>query len=131
MALSRIWSAFIIIAIVVAGIKCFVVDGQRDIFSRMVTGKSDDVYNYYAIGSVSNTRFSTIDSFAKGVEAFAFKRKDKPEDANTLITDNLAADSVKILKEKCNRDTIVKLVDFLSFIYHFISSVYIKYENQK
>ncbi len=100
MALSRIWSAFIIIAIMVAGIKCFVIDGQRDIFSRMVTGKSDDVYNYYAIGTPANAGYPTIDSFSKRVDEFAYKRKDKPADANTLITDDPRADSVKILKEK-------------------------------
>ena len=100
MALSRIWSAFIIIAILVAGIKCIVVDGQRDIFSRMVTGKSDDAYNYYAIGAPTGTKYATTDSFSKAVEPFAYKRKDKPEDANTLLTDNMTADSVKILKAK-------------------------------
>lgn len=42
MALSRIWSAFIIIAIVVAGIKAFVFPDHRTIFSNMVTGKSGD-----------------------------------------------------------------------------------------
>ena len=42
MALSRIWSAFIIIAIVVAGIKCFTSDQNKTIFSTMVVGKSGD-----------------------------------------------------------------------------------------
>lgn len=100
MALSRIWSAFIIIAILVAGIKCIVIDGQSDIFTRMVTGKSDDAYQYYAIGNPATTRYATIDSFAKKVEPYAYKRKDKPEDANSLVTDNLMADSVLILKSK-------------------------------
>ena len=100
MALSRIWSAFIIIAILVAGVKCIVVDGQSDIFSRMVTGKSDDAYNYYPIGTPTGTKYASIDSFSKAAEPFAYKRKDKPEDANILLTDNLSADSVKILKAK-------------------------------
>ncbi len=42
MALSRIWSAFIIIAIVVAGIKAFVFPEHKNIFSNMVTGKAGD-----------------------------------------------------------------------------------------
>jgi len=100
MALSRIWSAFIIIAILVAGIKCVVVDGQSDIFTRMVTGKSDDAYAYYAIGSPAGTKYPTIDSFSRSVEPYAYKKKDKPEDANCLVTDNLSADSVQILKSK-------------------------------
>ncbi len=42
MALSRIWSAFIIIAILVAGFKFFAVDGEQQIFSAMVIGKNGD-----------------------------------------------------------------------------------------
>ena len=42
MALSRIWSAFIIIAIVVAGFKFFAVDGDQQIFTQMVIGKNGD-----------------------------------------------------------------------------------------
>ncbi len=42
MALSRIWSAFIIIAIVVAGIKALVSPGGKTIFTQMVTGKVGD-----------------------------------------------------------------------------------------
>jgi len=42
MALSRIWSAFIIIAIAVAGIKFMFADGNRQIFTSMVIGKSGD-----------------------------------------------------------------------------------------
>lgn len=41
MALSRIWSAFILLAISVASWKCF-VHGDAEIFSRMVTGKASD-----------------------------------------------------------------------------------------
>ncbi len=42
MALSRIWSAFIIIAILVAGIKFVAVDGNQQIFTQMVIGKNGD-----------------------------------------------------------------------------------------
>jgi spore maturation protein SpmA len=42
MALSRIWSAFIIIAIAVAGVKFMFVDGEKQIFTSMVIGKSGD-----------------------------------------------------------------------------------------
>ena len=47
MALSRIWSAFIVIAIAMAGYKCFSGDGK--VLSRMLTGKADDAYDtiYY------------------------------------------------------------------------------------
>lgn len=42
MALSRIWAAFIIISVLVAGIKYAFFANDRDIFSTMVTGKSGD-----------------------------------------------------------------------------------------
>lgn len=42
MALSRIWSAFIIIAIFAAGFSCIVFDGGTAIFSKMVIGKLGD-----------------------------------------------------------------------------------------
>lgn len=42
MALTRIWSAFIIIAIAVAGFKFLAVDGDQQIFTQMVIGKNGD-----------------------------------------------------------------------------------------
>ena len=42
MALSRIWAAFILIAIGVAGIKYVFSPNNKDIFSAMVTGKAGD-----------------------------------------------------------------------------------------
>lgn len=52
MALSRIWSAFIIIAISVAGTKCFVFPAtNRAIFTNMVTGKSGDTIKVSSVDS--------------------------------------------------------------------------------
>ncbi len=52
MALSRIWSAFIIIAIIIAGIKCFVFPiTNRAIFTNMVTGKSGDTIKLSRVDS--------------------------------------------------------------------------------
>jgi spore maturation protein SpmA/spore maturation protein SpmB len=42
MALSKIWSAFIIIALTVALGRFLFQDGQKEIFSRMATGKNGD-----------------------------------------------------------------------------------------
>lgn len=42
MALSRIWSAFIIIAIFVATVQIFTSDTGRGIYSRMIVGKQSD-----------------------------------------------------------------------------------------
>ncbi len=53
MALSRIWSAFIIIAIFVAGIKCIISSDSKMIFNKMVVGKSGDTSNTRSIDSIS------------------------------------------------------------------------------
>jgi len=42
MALSRIWAAFIIISVLVAGIKFVFSPGDKEIFSSMVVGKAGD-----------------------------------------------------------------------------------------
>lgn len=53
MALSRIWSAFIIIAILVATIKFAFQPGQQKIFSRLVTGKNTDTISTRLVDSAS------------------------------------------------------------------------------
>ena len=98
MALSRIWSAFILIAVLMAGYKCFFVDGQKDIFTRMVTGKSDENYNYIAVGNPASVGIPSLDSFTNRVKSFSYIKKDKPEDCNTIITDDVHADTVLKLK---------------------------------
>ena len=53
MALSRIWSAFILIAIGVACVKCFVFpEGNRAIFANMVSGKAGDTVKIKTADSV-------------------------------------------------------------------------------
>ncbi|HEX7904314.1 MAG TPA: nucleoside recognition domain-containing protein [Chitinophagaceae bacterium] len=49
MALTRIWSAFIIVAMLVAGYKYFAVDGDQQIFTMMVIGKNGDSAKVKAI----------------------------------------------------------------------------------
>src|SRR6187401_1448234 len=53
MALSRIWSAFIIIAILVATIKFTFQPGQQKIFSQLVTGKNTDTVSIRLLDSAS------------------------------------------------------------------------------
>ncbi|MEJ2880636.1 nucleoside recognition domain-containing protein [Pedobacter sp. GR22-6] len=59
MALSRIWSAFIIVAIVVASIKCFFF-GQTEIFNWMVIGKADDAANPLKVDGVIETCWTAV-----------------------------------------------------------------------
>ncbi len=60
MALSRIWSAFIIIAITVAGIKCFFF-GDSQIFSWMVSGKAADPANPLKVDGIIETCWTAVD----------------------------------------------------------------------
>lgn len=70
MALSRIWSAFIIVAIVVASIKCFFF-GQTDIFNWMVIGKADDVANPLKLDGIIQTCWVAVDLCIKLVGTLA------------------------------------------------------------
>lgn len=60
MALSRIWSGFIVIAIIVASIKCFFF-GQTDIFSWMVVGKADDPTNLTKVNGIIETCWTSVE----------------------------------------------------------------------
>ncbi|MFN0289799.1 nucleoside recognition domain-containing protein [Pedobacter helvus] len=71
MALSRIWSAFIIVAIVVASIKCFFL-GQTEIFSWMVIGKADDPTNLTKVDGVIQTCWNAVEMCLKLIGILAF-----------------------------------------------------------
>lgn len=60
MALSRIWSAFIIIAVVVAGVRCFFM-GDTDIFTWMVIGKASDPANPLKIDGIVETCWVSVE----------------------------------------------------------------------
>ena len=60
MALSRIWSAFILVAISVALFKC-VYFQDVDIFSRMVVGKADDPTNLLKVDGIIPTCKAAVD----------------------------------------------------------------------
>jgi len=101
MALSRIWSAFIIVALSVALFRFAFNGSQDDIFGRMVTGSSKDEFRFYAIGDPAKYGYPSIDSFTRKVAHYSFKRQDAPDESTKfLLTDNLASDSVIILTGK-------------------------------
>jgi len=70
MALSRIWSAFIIVAITVAGIKCFFF-GESQIFSWMISGKADDPANPLKIDGVIETCWTAVNICIKLIGVLA------------------------------------------------------------
>ncbi len=96
MVLSRIWSAFIIVAVVVASVRMF--SGDKQIFNRMVVGKSSDKYDsvyYYGIGSPLNQNLSP--KYTDLLKEYGYKKVDDVHKATILLTDNLAADSVRMI----------------------------------
>ena len=97
MALSRIWSAFIIIAVLVAGFR--MLRGDEKIFTRMVVGKSSDKFdsvNYVSLGSPLNQNLSP--KYADFLREYGYAKKDSAYKATVLLTDNLAHDSINIIK---------------------------------
>jgi spore maturation protein SpmA len=60
MALSKIWSGFIVVAIIVACIKCFFF-GQTEIFSWMVVGKADDPTNLTGVNGIIETCWTSVE----------------------------------------------------------------------
>lgn len=59
MVLSRIWTGFIVVAILVASVKCFFF-GQTEIFSWMVIGKADDPTNLTKVDGVIQTSLNAV-----------------------------------------------------------------------
>jgi spore maturation protein SpmA/spore maturation protein SpmB len=66
MALSRIWSAFILVAILVATSKLFFADGNTGIYSKMVVGKQGDTSNTKIIDSISLPKEAMLAIAANG-----------------------------------------------------------------
>jgi spore maturation protein SpmA/spore maturation protein SpmB len=93
MALSRIWSAFIIIAILVAVFR--MAGGDQKIVTRMVVGKSSDKYDsifYVAAGSPTRLRLS--EKYAEFLKEYGYYRVDSLPKASVILTDDLASDTV-------------------------------------
>lgn len=97
MALSRIWSAFVVVAIVAASFQ-WLVYGNNVIFNRMVVGKADDSYAYVLTGYDKDTSKASRDAFVSLIKPFGFVRKDSAKDFKYIITNDLASDTVKALK---------------------------------
>ncbi len=100
MALSRIWAAFIITAVLVASYK-WIFNNDQNIFSRMVVGKADDAYDtvYYAMaGSPEKNGIVSRENFTKNLLSYGYKTEDSAHRASIIISDNVNADSVVLYK---------------------------------
>jgi spore maturation protein SpmA/spore maturation protein SpmB len=97
MVLSRIWSAFVIIAIAVAAMR--MIGGDEKIFSRMVVGRSTDKYDsvfYATVGSPVNMNLSA--KYADFLKEYGYHKADSAHRPTVLLADNLASDSVAIIR---------------------------------
>jgi len=97
MVLSRIWSAFVIIAVGVALFR--MAAGDKQIFNRMIVGKSSDAYDsvyYTTIGSPQTQKLSS--NYAAFLKEYGYVKTDSLQRAAILLTDNVATDSVALVK---------------------------------
>ncbi len=94
MALTRIWSAFIIIAVLVASFKFIAVDGDQQIFTQMVIGKSGDSIKVKetAIASANPEVVRALDTASRVQDGKLVYKKDgdklvtiKPQKINGII----------------------------------------------
>ncbi len=120
MVLSRIWSAFIIIAILTASIKLAVSSESRTIFSNMVTGKSGDTIKLKTINVLEADKqmVAEIDSNKIYVNG---DRKTIRSSANQFTTFKISnADGVI---ETCQTAVALclKLIGFLALFMGFLS----------
>jgi len=100
MALSRIWSAFIIVAVLVGAFKYFALQ-DKDIFSRMVVGKSSDAYEtvYYAtVGEPAITEAASRKKFSENIANYGYVAADSAHAPNVIISNQLQSDSVSRLQ---------------------------------
>jgi spore maturation protein SpmA len=100
MALSRIWSAFIIVAILVAASKA-IFSGNTKIFSNMVVGKADDAYDtirYAMVGSTESSGITSREVYSKYISSYGYVPADSAHSANIIIADYVDNDSVSLLK---------------------------------
>lgn len=70
MTLSRIWSGFILVAIIVAIVKCFFF-GQSEILSWMVIGKADDPANLTKVDGIIQTCWTAVELCIKLIGVLA------------------------------------------------------------
>jgi len=101
MALSRIWSAFIIVAIFIAGYNYAFNKGRDDIFIRMVSGTSKDEFKYAVIGDSIYGAGLKKEMKDYGYIFQSGTGKDTlDKETKYLVTENAAADTVLKIQQK-------------------------------
>ena len=111
MALSRIWSAFIIIAIITASVKTFFSVNDKAVFTAMVTGKSGDTIRIKTVPFLSSINEMPLD---KGVQMI------RVSEDKQLIYKIQTSDGIL---ETCQTAVTLclKLIGFLTLFMGFLS----------
>ncbi len=91
MALSRIWSAFIILGILIAGFLFFTNSSRDDIFERMITGTSKDELKFVSL--LDSTKTAKISSDLKEYGYILQTKADN--DTRFILSNNILVDSAK------------------------------------
>ncbi|MDV3845731.1 spore maturation protein [Elizabethkingia anophelis] len=121
MALSRIWSAFIIVAIAVASIKYLSSNDYKSVYNDMIVGKSGDTIQ---IGKKNLTLLSTIirDSIAKNPnyqeDRIHYSKKEGSEDVKIYRIQS--SDGV-ISTSKTAVDICIGLIGIMTLFMGFMS----------
>ncbi|MES2848666.1 MAG: nucleoside recognition domain-containing protein [Bacteroidota bacterium] len=96
MALSRIWSAFIIVALLVAAFHFTFNSSRDDIFGRLVTGTAKDEFKYVSVLD----SFSTADINKQMKDYGYVLEKEAGKDTKYIIADRLTNDSASVIQSK-------------------------------
>ncbi|MCL1679657.1 spore maturation protein [Elizabethkingia miricola] len=121
MALSRIWSAFIIVAIAVASIKYLSSSDYKSVYNDMIVGKSGDTIQ---IGNKNLTQFSPIirDSIAKNPNYQESRiHYSKKEDSEDVKIYRIQASDGVISTSKTAVDICIGLIGIMTLFMGFMS----------
>ena len=109
MALSRIWSAFIIIAILVGSYHFMFNKGRDDIFGHMVTGTARDEYKFTSMLDSSSTA-----AISKEMKDYGYIfQKEADKETKYILADQATNDSALKLQSKFTGARII-VPDYLS-----------------
>lgn len=114
MALSRIWSAFIIIAVLVASYQ-WLFNDDSTIFSRMVTGKSGDVYDtvyYSATGTPEKSGFISKAAYVEMLAKYGYIEQAVSAETKIILTNDIQSDSIKLLR---SQNPALKIFTYAAF----------------
>ncbi len=120
MALSRIWAAFIIVAILAATFQIIFIKGNSDIYSRMVIGKSGDTSQTKIVdtSSMPDVILHTLQSgksYTDGTTKYS-----KAADGNYISYKELHADGI-ITTAKTAVDIAINLIGIMALFMGFMS----------